>query len=105
MIINKEFSALPRESFKDLTFAMDNYQRDNGVAYRHEHYGEGLEMLAGGQGRCLFFTREAITDAVTGERVERLIALLVYKKEGQKAPKHVLQTARDRMRRSKEQER
>jgi hypothetical protein len=55
-------------------------------------------MIKGrGQGRCLFFGKESI------DGVERLIVLLIYKKESQDVPERILRTARDRMARYLEQ--
>ena len=93
--ITEEMKALPTEDYKRLRLAMFNYARDIQVAYRVESYGDGLMMVtdaARGQGRCLFFSVRIENG------VELLTALLVYKKESQKAPKRILDLARQRMR-------
>ncbi len=93
--INRELAALAREDLRALRFAMFHYGAESGAHCRVENYGKGLMMVTNsgrGQGRCLFFTVR-IEDGV-----ESLTALLVYKKESQKAPQAILDTARRRMR-------
>ena len=82
---------------------MQNYQEDTGVHYRTDNYGNGLEMIAGGQGRCLFFTRETEVHP-DGQPSETLVALTIGKKESQKASKQLIERARDRMKRYKEKQ-
>ena len=97
-VIRKEFLDLPRESAKDLKWAMENYQSGRDANYTVKNYGGDLLMLKGrGQGRCLFCGREVVDD------YERLIVLLIYKKESKEVPERVLKTARERMGRYKEQ--
>ncbi len=97
-VIRKEFLDLPRESARDLKWAMENYQSGRDVNYTIKNYGGDLLMIKGrGQGRCLFFSREVVDD------VEQLIVFLIYKKESQEVPDRVLRTARERMARLKEQ--
>ena len=83
---------------------MENYQQDTGVAYKIKSYGDGLKMITDsghGQGRCLFFRSELITNPHSGEQRERLVALLVYKKESQNVPEAILRSARHRMENTK----
>lgn len=97
-VIRKEFLYLPRESARDLKWAMENYQSGRDVIYTAKSYGGNLMMIKGsGQGRCLFFGSEVVDD------IERLIVLLIYKKESQDLPERILRTARERMTRYKEQ--
>jgi len=97
-VIRKEFLELPREDARDLKWAMQNYQDRRDVNYTVKSYGNDLLMIKGrGQGRCLFFGREVV------DEVERLIVLLLYKKESDEVPERVLRTARERMARYKEQ--
>ena len=91
--IKREFLALPSEDASSLKFAMESYQWDLGTGYVVKNYGQGLYMIkdsSHGQGRCLFFR------TVAGQP-ERLVALLIYKKESQEAPARVIETARKRM--------
>lgn len=74
---------------------MRAYARDLGIGYEVKAYGGGLMMVkdaSRGQGRCLFFALRREADGS-----ETIVALLVYKKESQEAPKRVLETARRRM--------
>jgi len=74
---------------------MAAYRDDLGIGYRVENYGEGLWMITDGgrgQGRCVFFRR-----IVEGDGSEFLVALLFYKKETQKVPERILNTARRRL--------
>jgi phage-related protein len=98
-VIKREFFSLPVDDAISLKIAMKSYQDELGIGYRVENYGSGLEMLTDsgrGQGRCLFVCRDS-----AGSNAERLIVLLIYKKESQKAPAHVVATARKRMERLK----
>lgn len=89
---------MPSECARDLKWAMENYQRMRDANYTVKNYGDDLLVIKGReQGRCLFFSPEV----VDGE--ERLIVLLIYKKESQEVPERVLKTARARMVRYKEQ--
>lgn len=82
---------------RDLKWAMECYQSSRDVNYTVKNYGNDLLMIKGrGQGRCLFFGQEIVDD------MERLIVLLIYKKESQEVPTRVLKTARERMTRYKE---
>ena len=75
---------------------MELYQADKNVGYTVKNYGEDLTMIKGhGQGRCLWFAKD--TEKINGRVIERLVVLLVYKKESQEAPKRVLRTARERL--------
>ena len=90
--------AVREEDRRKLKFAMASYASDIGANDRLENYGDGLMMITDssrGQGRCLFFT----VANVDGEEV--LTALLVYKKETQRAPRRLLDTALQRMRSSR----
>lgn len=93
--INREFLSLSDHDAATLKTAMKNYQLDTGVGYTVRNYGEGLWMLKDSgraQGRCLFFQRQVVADK------ERLVAVLVYKKESQEIPARILRTAKERMR-------
>lgn len=95
-VIRKELLSLPVEDHKSLTLAMASYQKDLDSGYRISNYGDGLKMITDsghGQGRGLFFA----------ETEEGLILLLVYKKETQRAPKSVIETARGRKKRYEQQ--
>lgn len=87
--------SLPEDDLRRLKFAMQNYARETGIAYRVETYADqGLMMVTdagSGQGRCLFFAVREIKGH------EDLIALTVYKKEGQKASRLALARAQRRM--------
>lgn len=93
--IKREFLVLPSEDASNLKFAMESYPWDLVTGYVVKNYGQGLFMIkdsSHGQGRCLFF-RTVV------EQPERLIALLIYKKESQEALARVIETARKRMER------
>ena len=93
-VTDKEFKALPDDDRIGLFEAMKLYRKEAGKSYVVKSYGGGLLMLKpkDGQGRCLFFcVAETGTDQL-------LVALLGYKKEGQKAPPRLIQAARERMR-------
>ena len=99
-VINEEFMALPVKDASALKLAMKRYQNDEAVGYRVKNYGDGLLMIHGSgkdQGRCLFFKKELVADSTTGELRERLVALLIYKKESMEVPARVMETARRRM--------
>ena len=98
-VIIRELRELPRDERRALFWAMENYQNDSGFAYLVKSYGDGLMMIrdrSHGQGRCLFFKRESVVQP-DGTKLERLISLLVYKKESNNVPEAVLKTARQRM--------
>lgn len=82
-VIRKEFWDLNTQDFLDLTEAMKNYQHNTGVGYSIDNYGEVLMIKGSKQGRGLFF---ALVE-------DRLILLLVYKKETQKVPKRMIDVA------------
>lgn len=91
-IIRREILDLCAEDHKRLTVAMKAYQLDLGVGYKLKNYGNKIEMLTDsgdGQGRCIFFTRTT----------DRLIVLLVYKKESKRTPRSILETAHARLQR------
>ncbi|MGV3616128.1 MAG: hypothetical protein ACO1SV_12405 [Fimbriimonas sp.] len=99
-IVRREFFSLPEDDATALRVAMKSYQIDLGTGYEVKNYGGGLIMLkdrSRGQGRCLFFRKELVVDAATGEEWERLVVVLVYKKESMEVPARVLDTARARM--------
>ena len=92
---NREFDALPYEDRKALFEAMKAYRMHIGTGYQVDSYGGGLFRIKPSnrtQGRCLFFSQEERNGEVV------LTALLAYKKEGRKAPKSQIETARRRMR-------
>ena len=82
-VIKRELSELSSDDFRDLTFAMKNYQEETGIGYTVSDYGEVLMIKGRRQGRGLFFA--PIED--------RFILLKVYKKESRKAPKHIIEAA------------
>lgn len=87
--------ALPQEDYHRLSAAMLAYRLAAASGFQVKNYGQGVMMIkddSRGQGRCLFFT----VRQEGGEEV--LTALLVYKKEGQKAPTNQIAVARARMR-------
>ena len=88
-ITDKEFQSLAIDDRIGLFEAMKLFALDASIGYTVKNYGEGLMMVKpkDGQGRCLFFTQ--IEKAGQLE----LIALLAYKKEGQKLPISVRRTA------------
>lgn len=92
-ITNREFLALSVEDRLGLFEAMKLYRLDAGIGYVVKNYGKGLMMIKpkDGQGRCLFFT------TVETEGVQELVALLAYKKEGQKMPERLKNLALQRM--------
>lgn len=88
-VIRKELLALPATDHKALTVAMAAFQDETGTGYRIKDYGDGLKMITDsgrGQGRGLFFI----------ETEDSFVLLSVYKKEGQKAPTSLLDTAKQR---------
>ncbi len=87
--IDKEFEALPSKDLANLASAMKSYEEGETTGYRLENYGDGIKMIKDsgrGQGRCLFFT----------EIDDNAIILKVYKKESQKIPKAIIDTAKQR---------
>ena len=70
---------------------MQRYAKGDEAGFTVRDYGEGLLMIKkdGLSGRCLFFTYDEIDPT-------RLVALLAYKKEGDEAPRHILDAARER---------
>jgi phage-related protein len=93
--IKSEFRKLTSNDWYKLTAAMRAYAKDLGIGYEVKSYGDGIMMVKdpGAQGRCLFFT---IRKEANGS--ETLTALVVYKKESQKAPKREIELAKRRMR-------
>ena len=80
---------------------MANYQADLGFGYVIKHYGQGLMMLKASnrsQGRNLFFFSKRMDDPTSGETLDQLVVVLIYKKESQEAPSRLIETARQRMR-------
>jgi len=79
---------------------MRAYEQELDIGFVVKEYGEGLLMIKAANrtaGRCLFFSVQEL------EGTEVLTALLIYKKESQEAPKHVVETARERLKRCKEE--
>ncbi len=96
---NRELASLPTRDFLSLTDAMRSYRLELEGGFIVKSYGQGLMMIKATnqtQGRCLFFSIAAGSDGA-----EVLIALLFYKKETQEVPISVLETARQRMLKSK----
>jgi len=96
--IRKEFLSISGEDAYHLKYAMESYQEDYRIGYTVKNYGDGLMMVKDSgrsQGRCLFFFSEIV------DGIEILTVVLIYKKETQEAPKHIIETARKRMEESK----
>lgn len=96
-IILRELRALPDRDRAKLVALLEHYETvglSNPMPAQVDDYGDGLYRLRHAkpayQGRLIFFATERIKD------FERLVILVVYKKEGQKTPKHVLETAKSR---------
>jgi phage-related protein len=92
-VTDKEFKSLPVDDRIGLFEAMKLYRKEAGKSYVIKGYGDGLSMIKpkDGQGRCLFFC------VIELEGTQKLVALLAYKKEGQKAPARLIKLARERM--------
>jgi|GEM_PF-1710799 len=91
--INEELLSLSKADFLDLTLAMEYFQNASEAKYTVKNYDDGLMMIKGNrQGRCLWFFKGETVDGI-----EILIVVLVYKKETQRVPSKVLETARSRM--------
>jgi len=91
----REALQIPAPDRGSLFEAMAAYRDNVGAGYRIESYGDGIQMItdAGrGQGRCLFFKR-----VIDKDGNELLVALLFYKKETQRVPSRILDTARRRL--------
>lgn len=73
--------------------AMGRYGGDLPGGFAIKSYGDGLYMIKStnaSSGRCLFFTIHRLGG------VERLVALLFYKKESDEAPTRLVAVARER---------
>jgi phage-related protein len=95
--IQKELDELPPRDAAKLAALMDHYEQSgfgNPSPAQVDDYGDGIYPLRhikpAYQGRLLFFA----SDRSSG--LEKLVMLAVCKKQGQKAPLHVLETARKR---------
>jgi phage-related protein len=95
--IRKELDELPPKDAAKLVALMEHYEQSglgNPSPAQIDDYGDGLYRLRhikpAYQGRLLFFAQ----DCSAG--FERLVVLAVYKKQGQKAPQHILETAKRR---------
>jgi phage-related protein len=96
-IIRKEIDALPAKDADKLAALMLHYQGcspGNPLPAQVDSYGDGLFRLRHFkpiyQGRLLYF----VVDRSLG--YERLVIVLVYKKEGQKTPANIIDIARRR---------
>lgn len=96
-IIRKEFLALPDLDRAKMLALIEHYQQcgfGNPSPAQVDDYGGGLYRLRhvkqAYQGRLIFFA----TDRVAG--FERLVILVVFKKQSQDLPQKVLETARYR---------
>lgn len=87
-IIKRELRDLPTEDFLDLTQAMKLYQQDAEIGYTIDNYGDVMMIKGKKQGRGLFFAHFG----------DRLVLLKVYKKETQKVPRAVIESAISRKR-------
>jgi phage-related protein len=95
--IQKELDELPPKDAAKLAALMSHYEQigfENPSPAQVDDYGDGIYRLRhikpAYQGRLLFFA----SDSSSG--FEELVILAIYKKQGQKAPLHVLETARKR---------
>ncbi len=96
-VIEKELDSLPASDANKLAALINHFENcafGNPAPARIDDYGDGLYRLRhvkpAYQARMIFFSAEKIDD------VERLVILVVYKKEGGKTPKSVIETARQR---------
>lgn len=96
-VILTELKALPTSDRAKLEALIEHYEtvgRGNPSPAQIDDYGDGIYRLrhvkAAYQGRLIFFA----VDRKQG--YERLIILTVYKKEGQRTPATVIETARRR---------
>ena len=89
-----EMRTIPQPDRGLLFFSMDRYAKGDDAGFVLKSYGDGLLMLKKDKrsGRCLFFTHSP-DDART------LVLLRAYKKEKDDAPAHLIDAARERMRR------
>jgi phage-related protein len=95
--IQKELDELPPRDAAKLVSLMEHYEQcglGNPSPVQIDDYGDGLYRLRhikpAYQGRLLFFAQ----DCSAG--MERLVMLVVYKKQGHKVPQHILETAKKR---------
>jgi phage-related protein len=95
--IQKELDELPPKDAAKLAALMNHYEQSgfgNPSPAQVDDYGDGIYRLRHikptYQGRLLFFASGRSSD------FEELVMLVVYKKQSQKAPLHVLETARKR---------
>lgn len=96
-IIQKELDELPPRDAAKLAALMSHYEQcglGNPSPAQVDDYGGRIYRLRhikpAYQGRLLFFA----SDRSSG--FEELVILAVYKKQGQKAPMHILETAKKR---------
>ncbi len=99
-LVRREFDALPAKDAAKLSSLMAHYEVcgfGNPSPVQIDDYGEGILRLRhikpAYQGRLIFFA----VDQVAG--FERLVILAVFKKQGQKTPTTILETAKRRKRR------
>lgn len=95
--IRKEFQTLPDADRAKLAALIEHYEaagRGNPAPAQIDTYGDGLYRLRhvkpAYQGRMIFFASEKEAG------LERLVVLVVYKKQGRKTPVDVLETAKRR---------
>lgn len=98
-VVKKEFDALAASDADKLAALIEHYQLcglGNPSPAKVDDYGDGLYRLRhvkpAYQGRLLFFA----VDRSMG--FERLVILAIYKKERGKAPKHIIEAAKQRKR-------
>ena len=96
-VILREFRALPENDRAKLYALIEHYETvglGNPSPVQIDDYGDGIFRLRhikpAYQGRLIFFTVDKV------KNFERIVILLVYKKETQKTPKSILETARNR---------
>jgi len=95
--IRKELDELPPKDAAKLAALMDHYEQcgfGNPSPAQVDDYGDGIYRLRhvkpAYQGRLLFFA------SGRSSGFEELVMLAVYKKQGQKAPRRILETAKKR---------
>lgn len=84
--IKKEIASIPAQDQSKLLSAMKSFENGELTGFILKDYSDGIKMLTDsgrGQGRCIFFTEDK----------EVAVILKVYKKETQKLPKAVIDTA------------
>ncbi len=104
--IQKELDELPSKDAAKLVALMNHYEQcgfGNPSPAQVDDYGDGIYRLRhikpAYQGRLLFFA------SIRSSGFEQLVMLVVYKKQGQKVPQHIVETARKRKKQWEERRR